>query len=441
MTKHVSFGWTLAFVLFFQAIQAQNAVVGTGFSTGWGGGSCPTGSGNFKYLGASIAGTFILTTAANGTGNQFFRMGIDWSGTTAQRAITLGSDVAVTPGTKYTLNSNCTTSGAMSYNVASTSYNYVFKTLNAGTNPTGTFVFFEVQGAVREVSSVAQSPVASGVNQSIPVTVTATLDGAFSTGQAVYLRYTTNNFASSTVVKMTGSGSTYTATIPGQTMGTEVRYYTFTSGDVSSIAPADADLYSINLNNNSGSNYSYTVLGPLPVELTRFSARAEGSAVQLSWETATERNNERFEVQRSADTEQWQLLGNVDSKGSNSIRPLQYGFADESPLPGSSYYRLRQVDLDGRSTLSAIVKVLRPGKSDFSVYPNPLTGDTPLQIETGALEGPTQLRLFDQQGRLVREWALELEGQRSLPLELGELPAGTYFLRLGERPGVVLVKQ
>jgi len=121
----------------------QNAIVGTGFSDGWGGLVCPTGNTNFKFMGDSgISGTYILTTNASGTGDRFFRFGIDWSTTTAQRTLTIGSDEDVTPGTKYTLNPTCAVTGAMRYNVTNIAYNYVFKTLNAGTDPTGTFVFF-----------------------------------------------------------------------------------------------------------------------------------------------------------------------------------------------------------------------------------------------------------------------------------------------------------
>ena len=121
---------------------AQNALVGTGFSTGWGGGSCPTGNGNFKFFAANAGTSYGVTTTANGTGNQYFRLGVDWSGTTSQLTITPGSDITVAPNTTYNLNTACTTSGSMLYNVPNVSYNYVFKTLDAGTNPTGTFVFF-----------------------------------------------------------------------------------------------------------------------------------------------------------------------------------------------------------------------------------------------------------------------------------------------------------
>ena len=259
---------------------AQNAVVGTGFSSGWGGGACTTGSDNFKFMTEVVSGTYGVTTAANNTGNQYFRFGIDWSTTTAQRTITPGTDVAVTPGTTYSLSGTCTTAGAMYYDVPSTAYQYVFKTLNAGTNPTGQFVFFEVQGAVRSATTVTRNPSGSVPGNSA-VQITATLDGALSAGQAVYLRYSNNGFASSSVVQMTGSGTTYSAAIPAaaNVIGTPVAYYVFTSGTANVAADgSNADLYTINFIRNGAQNYTYTpVQGPTFGSIAAAGSYCEGT--------------------------------------------------------------------------------------------------------------------------------------------------------------------
>ena len=71
-------------MLFVFPLSAQNAVVGTGFSTGWGGGSCLTGSSNFNYLSASYGTSLGGVLSPNGTGWQYFRMGIAWDATTHQ---------------------------------------------------------------------------------------------------------------------------------------------------------------------------------------------------------------------------------------------------------------------------------------------------------------------------------------------------------------------
>lgn len=278
------------FVIFGISMFGQNAIVGAGFSSGWGGGSCPTGNTNFKYLAASAGTSYLVTTTANGTGNQYLRYGVDWGGTTSQLTITPGSDVLVAPNVTYNLNTTCTTSGSMYYNVPSTSYNYIFKSKDAGSAPTGQVVFFEVQGTVQSVSSVSQSPAAGSVNPSSPVTVTANLSGALSTGQAVYLRYTNDAYATSTVVQMTGSGTTYTAAIPTSMHGQNktVSYYVFTSGTANVAGNgSNADFYTINLNNNGGSNYSYTITNsPIVVTATTGTVGPTGYATLAAAVTA-----------------------------------------------------------------------------------------------------------------------------------------------------------
>lgn len=238
-------------------IMSQNAIVGSGFTNGWSGG-CGTNT-NFVYFSAS-AGTSYSSgdLTPKGTGLQYWRLATDW-GVTKKEMNNTGSDQLVTAGTKYNLNTNCTSSGAMNVNVSSTNNRYVFKTLNATSTPTGTWVFFELTSSSVNVTTVAQSPLSANVTTSNSVTVTATLSSSFPTGQGAYLRYSTNNWTSSTIVAMTGSGTSYTAPIPSQPASTAVSYYVFTSGSGLTIATTDADLYTINLNNNSNSNYSYTV--------------------------------------------------------------------------------------------------------------------------------------------------------------------------------------
>ncbi len=252
------FGLGALIFLNFLSLKGQNALVGADFSTGWNGG-CGSASSDLSYFSGSAGGTYVSNALnARTTGNQYWRFAVDWSGTHSQLTISPGSDTQVNAGTKYSLSSSCTTSGAMYTNVTSTAHQYIFKTLNAGTSPTGDFVFFRVEGDVRSVSSVSRD--ITGPITDDNVVITANLDGALSAGQSVYLRYTTDGYSSSTIVEMTGSGTTYTGIVPAaaNTYGTTVSYYLFTSGSGLTIAPADADLFTININNNGGSNYSYT---------------------------------------------------------------------------------------------------------------------------------------------------------------------------------------
>lgn len=141
-------------------------------------------------------------------------------------------------------------------------YTFIIRDVASGSNTRG--YVFETSAAPVSVSSVTQSPIAGSVATGNAVTITATTSANLPTGQGVFLRYSTNNFTSSTILNMTGSASTYTATIPAtaNTLGANVVYYVFTSGGTTPMAVADADFSTINLNNNSGSNYNYTVVAP-----------------------------------------------------------------------------------------------------------------------------------------------------------------------------------
>ena len=141
-------------------------------------------------------------------------------------------------------------------------YTFIIRDVASGSNTRG--YVFETSAAPVSVSSVTQSPIAGSVATANAVTITATTSANLPNGQGVFLRYSTNNFSSSTILNMTGSASTYTATIPAtaNTLGANVVYYVFTSGGTTPMAVADADFATINLNNNSGSNYNYTVVAP-----------------------------------------------------------------------------------------------------------------------------------------------------------------------------------
>jgi hypothetical protein len=121
-------------------------------------------------------------------------------------------------------------------------------------------VIFQFFGPAASVSSVSVPP--NPVIAANPVNITAQTNIAPPPGQGVWLRYSIDNFVNSTVVRMTGGGNVYSASIPGFAAGVIVRYYVFTSGDVFTIAPADADLMTINANTNGGANFSYTVVNP-----------------------------------------------------------------------------------------------------------------------------------------------------------------------------------
>ena len=148
---------------------------------------------------------------------------------------------------------------------------------------------------------------------------------------------------------------------------------------------------------------------PLPVDLISFNAKNVGEKVEVTWKTASERNNSHFIIERSYNARNFEEVGRVEGKG-DSNSEVSYAFVDSKPLSGKSYYRLKQVDLDavvngnvqkGAETLSRIVSVEVDKTAALSVSPNPSTEYFEIKLEV-----PTQIskwKLVDVNGRLIKE--------------------------------------
>ncbi len=162
-----------------------------------------------------------------------------------------------------------------------------------------------------------------------------------------------------------------------------------------------------------------------PVEwLVPFQAFAHGSAVVLKWATATESNTHHFEIERSADARHWQHLASVAAHP-HSSQTQWYEWRDTAPLPGRSFYRLRQLDADGSFTWSNVATVVRAAEA-LRLWPNPAHDYLHL-----AIEGRRPLHtafIYDARGTLVQ--VSQLQQHHPLALDIRALPAGTYVLQL-----------
>jgi hypothetical protein len=121
-----------------------------------------------------------------------------------------------------------------------------------------------------------------------------------------------------------------------------------------------------------GSTYpSLITAGVLPIKLTGFTVSRENKKIRLEWVTTSEKNNNRFEIQRSSDGRTWKTIANITGHGTTTISNT-YKVYDESPFSGINYYIIKQYDVEGHSYQSDIKFVKMPdAKSIVSVYPNP----------------------------------------------------------------------
>lgn len=201
---------------------------------------------------------------------------------------------------------------------------------------------------------------------------------------------------------------------------------TFESGTFSSeVLPGDPADWTI--------TYSPLVLEysgpPLPIELLSFGGRQVGAAIQLHWETATERDNDYVEVQRSRDGKYFEALDRVPGAG-NSATPLRYTFADVQPLPGVNYYRLRQVDFDGQQEFHPIIAVRFDDKNapatGITVFPTFVSEDLNIRFAQ-ATENAGTLLVSDLNGRILLQRTLGV-GTEQTQVHVSSLPAGHYIV-------------
>ena len=156
----------------------------------------------------------------------------------------------------------------------------------------------------------------------------------------------------------------------------------------------------------------------LPVELLHFSARNQGAANVLYWETANEVHNKGFQIERlNPSTQKWDIIG---FKTTN-YKASSYNFMDSNtPLP-ISYYRLRQIDNDGQETLSKVVSVAVPKLSKLKAYPSVSSGVLTLEGVENSI-----FHIYNLLGQVV------ITGKTAQQIDVSALAQGTYILKVGE---------
>jgi len=187
------------------------------------------------------------------------------------------------------------------------------------------------------------------------------------------------------------------------------------------------------------SNFALATTGTLPVTFRYFKGAPSGDNVLLTWQTALEQNSSSFIVERSTDNQHYAELGTVAASG-NSSAPVNYSYTDNSPVTGPNYYRLREVDLDGKSMYSATVQVnmIAGAGRTLRTYPNPARET--LNYVISGLKGAGQVMVTDLSGRLMMSRSVQLDSG-SNSLETGSLPAGSYLLRVVPASGSPVITQ
>jgi hypothetical protein len=175
------------------------------------------------------------------------------------------------------------------------------------------------------------------------------------------------------------------------------------------------------------------MIAVLPVELKSFDVKKIGQSVELTWATASEKNNKGFFIERSSDAKQWQTINFIEGHGTTQ-EPQNYNYIDEAPLSGDNYYRLKQIDFDSTFEYSTIVNVTMEATNNktVNIFPNPV--ENSLNI----VNGQGTAIIYNALGQPVRQFTINNE---QFSINTSDFDKGQYILQIINNNGIVNTKR
>ena len=186
----------------------------------------------------------------------------------------------------------------------------------------------------------------------------------------------------------------------------------------------DTAYYSVRLNN------PITITGSVPVEMTAFAANQIGNNVELKWQTATETNNNGFDIQRSYDNKQFISVGFVKGNGTTSEK-CSYSFTDTKPENSVCYYRLKQKDFNGKFEYSKVIEVRFQNEVSFNLeknYPNPFNPSTNIRFNI-PVDANVRIAVYNSLGQVMGNAAngFYQAGNHIINFNAANLTSGIYY--------------
>ncbi len=167
---------------------------------------------------------------------------------------------------------------------------------------------------------------------------------------------------------------------------------------------------------------------PLPVEISEFSGLTNDSKIILSWTTLTESNNNYFKLLKSVDGRNYKEFANVNGAG-NSNTPISYSFTDETPYEIVTYYKLTQVDFNGKENIAGVITI-DPKNSDNQALvsylsPNPNSSNT-LRLQLEAKMVNCSVNLVNTNGSIVLHEEISGDFKQVVSIDISKLEKGYY---------------
>jgi hypothetical protein len=182
--------------------------------------------------------------------------------------------------------------------------------------------------------------------------------------------------------------------------------------------------------------FSTILPNPLPASLADFEGSFKNNDVILQWFTYSEINNEGFEIERSEDGQTFSRVGFVNG-ANNSVSVLKYGFTDLNAFHQVYYYRLKQIDKDGRFNYSDIIIVNNKEISTFgikNIFPNPASKE--INVVFTSTPDDLEVSIVDLSGKELFKIGKENLQEPSLSIDISLLPQGQYLL-IANRKGKI----
>lgn len=190
--------------------------------------------------------------------------------------------------------------------------------------------------------------------------------------------------------------------------------------------------------NSDGFAFTLAFNIPLPIELVSFEGSVLNGIVYLKWTTASELNNDFFTVERSQDGEKFEVIEVIPGAGT-STESNAYNAKDRSPFIGKSYYRLRQTDYDGKTSISNIilVDVLERNTGVVALYPNPINNTNTLTVVyVGNESEEIVINVTDVSGKILhRKPVAVIGGENFIPLLTEFQSSGVYLVEVLSKSG------
>jgi hypothetical protein len=171
-------------------------------------------------------------------------------------------------------------------------------------------------------------------------------------------------------------------------------------------------------------------LAPMPITYqNQPSAKLQNNLTHISWSIATQVNNEKYIIEHSNDGRNFSSIGEITGDGSSNVTK-HYEYIHTSPSFGNNYYRIKQVDYDGKYSYSDIASLRYDDHGETNIYPNPATSEVTISTTE-----PTSLQIFDVYGRVLSKQDIS-EGQNTINVSI--IPTGILIFVIGDHRYKVL---